>query len=137
MSVIQTCGYFAFFFILMRKYEYGDYFEGDMELDDDQLAAIPGMRNILKKHKYRWPHAIVPFVLSKDYTAEEKENILQALEEIEQVSCVKFLSRSNETDYVHCTSRKIPDVIHKWVVEVANSSLIWKKLNVLLVEVGQ
>lgn len=55
------------------EYEYGDYFEGDMELNDEQRAAIYGEKKVLNEHKYRWPHAIIPFILSKNYSAEEKK----------------------------------------------------------------
>lgn len=47
------------------KYEYGDYFEGDMELDEDQLAAIQGERNVMKNKEYRWPNAITQMVVSQ------------------------------------------------------------------------
>lgn len=135
MSVIRTCGTFAFILILMQmrdvipqpvdldfdpdlvytpptseecwepefnpgEFEYGEYFEGDMNLDADQLAAIHGERKMVNEEKYRWPNGIVPFVISENYTDEENDLIIFAFKSIEQVSCVKFLPRTNETDYV-------------------------------------
>lgn len=80
--------------------EYGKYFQGDMNLDDDQLADIFGERNAKRNESFRWKSAIVPFQISSDHDAEYTENILKAMKEMEKVSCVRFRQRSNETDYV-------------------------------------
>lgn len=80
--------------------EYGSKFEGDMDLNDDQLDEISNFRNAKSEHKYRWPNAIVAYNFSSNYTADENAWIVRAMEEIERVSCVRFVRRTNETDYV-------------------------------------
>lgn len=80
--------------------EYGSLFEGDMDLNDDQLAEIFHFRNAKTEEKYRWPNAIVTYKFSPNHTAEENEWIVRAMGEIEKVSCVRFVQRTNETDYV-------------------------------------
>lgn len=87
--------------ILMEsENEYGNFFEGDMDLDDDQLDLIFGGRNVQIEDNYRWPTATVPYVFSKKYSKENKSKVFEAMEGITNVSCVTFKLRSNETDYV-------------------------------------
>lgn len=85
---------------LENNVEYGDRFEGDMELTDEQLAAIFGDRNVMVGENYRWPNNKVPYVLSENHTTEQIDLILHAMREIENVSCVRFQKRGDETDYV-------------------------------------
>lgn len=80
--------------------EYGDRFEGDMELTDEQLASILGEENAITGDNYRWPNKKVSYVLSENHTTEQIDLILQAMRKIENVSCVRFQKRSDETDYV-------------------------------------
>lgn len=80
--------------------EYGEYFEGDMILNVEQLSLIYGERTALKDDKFRWPKAIVPFKFFHDHSLKYKENILKAMKIIEEVSCVRFRQQNNETDYV-------------------------------------
>lgn len=82
------------------EYEYGDFFEGDMDLSDEQLAEIYGDRNALIGANFRWPNATVPYKLSANHSLKQKEWILGAMAKIQNVSCVRFRQRINETDYV-------------------------------------
>lgn len=92
LSRIQTVG------------EYGDYFEGDMMLSEEQLEAIfSPARNGLISTKYRWPKKTVPYQLSMDHTKEQRDYIELALKTIESVSCVKFVRRTNQWNYVDVT----------------------------------
>ena len=81
--------------------EYGEYFEGDMQLNEEQMEALfSPARNGLVSTKYRWPNKTVPYKMSMDYTKEQSDYIELALKTIESVSCVKFVRRTNEEDYV-------------------------------------
>lgn len=85
---------------------YGDYFEGDMILSQEQLNAISwGVTplNGLIDTKYRWPNKTVPYLLTADHTKEQQNLIESALRSMESVSCVKFVRRTNENDYVEVT----------------------------------
>lgn len=77
-----------------------DYFEGDMLLSEYQMDDILQYRNVLANVSYRWPNGNVPYSLVEDFSIEEMTVIIQAMERIEMVSCVRFKERSNETDYV-------------------------------------
>lgn len=83
-----------------NEMEYGELFEGDMNLTDDQLAAILGERNVMAEEYYRWPNKTVPYALSEKHTEEQREFIVKAMKEIENHTCVTFKERSNEKDYV-------------------------------------
>lgn len=83
--------------------EYGNYFEGDMDLSDEQLDAILGYRNALIDEDLRWPNATVPYQFSAHHSAEQKKDIRNAMNTIENVSCVQFVPRTNQSDYVQFT----------------------------------
>lgn len=83
-----------------NEIEYGELFEGDMDLTDDQLAAIIGERNVINGDNYRWPNNTVPYVLSEKHTKEQHEFIVKAMKEIESHTCITFKERSNENDYL-------------------------------------
>lgn len=84
--------------------EYGEYFEGDMELTEKQVEAIfSPARNGIRDDWYRWPNKTVPYLLIDEHTKEQNDYIELALRKIESVSCVKFVRRTNEYDYVELT----------------------------------
>lgn len=117
----ENLWYFAIFFVFMRdavsqlivseeilkpdeilhsKYEYGNLFEGDMDLYDEKLAEISDERNVQREHKYKWPNAIVPYVFPGNYSLNQEQMVLEAMKTIEVVSCASFKPRSNGTDHV-------------------------------------
>lgn len=57
--------------------------------------------------KYRWPNKTVPYQFSMDHTSEQRNHIEMALKIIESVSCVKFIRRTNETDYIEITASSL------------------------------
>lgn len=65
--------------------ECGQYFQGDMDLDEDQLAEIFAVRIVLRNESYKWKNALVPFQLSSDHDVNFAERILKAMKEIETV----------------------------------------------------
>lgn len=76
-----------------------------MILNQDQLKAIASptsssLKNGLIDQKYRWPNKTVPYQLSSAHTKEQQDYIEEALRQLEAVSCVKFVRRTNETNYV-------------------------------------
>lgn len=82
--------------------EYGDHFEGDMILNDEQLDALTSnTRNGLVSHQYRWPNKTIPYRLSKNHSKVQHDYIQLALETLESVSCIRFVQHTNERDYIH------------------------------------
>lgn len=81
--------------------EYGDEFEGDMILSDEQLVEMfSPVRNGLIDKKYRWPNATVPYVMSSNYTKEQVEVIQSAFDWIQADSCIKFIERTDQDGYI-------------------------------------
>jgi len=86
--------------------EQGDYFEGDMILDNDQMEAIinPRGRNIIRQERYRWKNAQVYYEFEDVFNDAQKTQVFKALEAIEQNSCIKFLPKEAGTvDYIKIT----------------------------------
>ncbi|XP_075044746.1 embryonic protein UVS.2-like [Mixophyes fleayi] len=42
----------------------------------------------------------VPYVIASDYTADERELIIKSMEELMTMSCIRFVERETETDYI-------------------------------------
>jgi len=54
----------------------------------------------LSKLKYHWPNGEVPYVISADFSSEERAIIAQGITHIHDNSCVRFIARDGEEDYV-------------------------------------
>lgn len=75
--------------------ELGTYLEGDM--------LVPGIegRNGLVKTSSRWPKGVVPYVISNEFSSSSRNKILAAMGEYHKSTCIRFVPRSNEKDYVY------------------------------------
>ncbi|XP_055952443.1 astacin-like metalloprotease toxin 5 [Argiope bruennichi] len=68
-------------------------FEGDILLDsNDDRNAVP-------RDSQRWPGGVVPYMISPEL-AHLTEKIRTAMKHIEDNSCIRFVQRTNEEDYV-------------------------------------
>jgi len=87
--------------------ELSGQFEGDIILDPDQYDMIFGngaTRNGLINRQYRWPDNTVPYVLDQvNHTKVQADHIEKAFRHIESISCLKFVRRTDENDYVQLT----------------------------------
>jgi hypothetical protein len=74
--------------------ELGTYVEGDM--------LIPGVegRNGLVKTSSRWPNGVVPYVISSSISSTDRDVILRAMDVYKRDTCIRFVPRSSETDYI-------------------------------------
>ncbi|XP_025041121.1 astacin-like metalloendopeptidase isoform X1 [Pelodiscus sinensis] len=57
-----------------------------------------------------WPKSsnglvIIPFVISSSYSPEEKALIIEAIQEYETLTCIHFVDRTTETDYIHISPK--------------------------------
>lgn len=92
-------------------------FEGDIDLSRDQQDAIDvinnktstaqGMplrdveRNAIRRPSSLWPGGVVPYLFFENqHTETEKNIILKAMEEYHQWTCLRFVPRTNQRDYV-------------------------------------
>lgn len=90
-----------YFALLKIAGEFGNHFEGDMILSEDQIDEIVSPeRNGLISKNARWPNNVVRYQLSPNHTKQQHNIIENALKQIEKVSCIKFLPRTNQNAYV-------------------------------------
>lgn len=84
-----------------------------MILTPDQLFAIKsGLSSLngLIDTKYRWPNKTLAYILNAELTKEQQDYIGVALKTMESISCVKFVQRTNENDYVEVTVSHMIDI---------------------------
>ncbi|XP_040152821.1 zinc metalloproteinase nas-4 isoform X1 [Anopheles arabiensis] len=74
--------------------ELGSYVEGDMLIDR------PEGRNGLSNTATRWPNGVVPFVISGNFDAKGMQLIEQAINEYHTKTCIRFVPRMGEKNYV-------------------------------------
>lgn len=71
-----------------------DLFEGDI------LGIDPNAdRNAIPRDSQRWPGGVVPYIISPELN-NLKSRIQTAMKHIEDNSCVRFVPRTNQQDYV-------------------------------------
>jgi len=77
-------------------------YQGDMVLSEKQERVLKGMdRTGLVDVNMRWPDKVVPYVLSEVFNDAQIAHIEAALRELERVSCLTFVPRTEEVHYVH------------------------------------
>ncbi|GAB0087749.1 Metalloendopeptidase [Sergentomyia squamirostris] len=83
--------------------EKGEYYEGDMILSSKQITDLR-KRTGLVNTQYRWPNNTVPYQLSSEFTQSEADFIRTSLNRVEEVSCLKFISRNSfHNDFISVT----------------------------------
>ncbi|GBM40203.1 Astacin-like metalloprotease toxin 1 [Araneus ventricosus] len=70
-------------------------FEGDMlnEKPSNDRSAVP-------LDSQRWPGAEIPYVIDKYFTSTATEALKAGMEHISSKTCIKFVPRTNERDYI-------------------------------------
>lgn len=72
-----------------------------MRLTEEQKEILfSPAKNGLILTKFRWPNKTVPYTLPKSLSHPQKIQTELALRTLESVSCVKFVERTDESDYV-------------------------------------
>jgi len=76
-------------------------YQGDMVLSEKQERVLKGMdRTGLVDVNMRWPDRVIPYVISDVFNAAQVDYIERGLRELERVSCLTFVPRTNEVNYV-------------------------------------
>ncbi|KAJ7379140.1 hypothetical protein OS493_017638 [Desmophyllum pertusum] len=85
-------------------------FEGDMMLTEEQIKAaesgmdpinVDGERGLSAFSRHKWPGAIVPYTLHDSADSVWKRPaILSAMKEWEEKTCIKFVKRTTQKDYI-------------------------------------
>lgn len=86
--------------------EYSGQFEGDIILSPEQIGDLT-LRNGLSDEKYSWPNHTVVYEISADFDEERTDYIRKALDEMESVTCLKFIPRQNEESFIRVTVRNV------------------------------
>lgn len=86
-----------------------------MRLTEEQTEMLfSPAKNGLVSTKYRWPNKTLPYVLPKNLSIPQKIQTKLALKTLESVSCVKFVERTNEKDYVEVeVSQEMSLILHQ------------------------
>ncbi|KAL5278787.1 hypothetical protein ACFFRR_003419 [Megaselia abdita] len=79
--------------------ELGSYVEGDILFTEQRTG-----RNGLAKQTARWPNGIVPFVIEGNFNNRDMGIIEEAVMEYHRKTCIRFVPRSSETDYISLVS---------------------------------
>lgn len=83
-----------------------DKFQGDIILTKIQEEELFGFeRTGLVDVNYRWPNNTIPYELSTSFEQTRLDDIEEALRRIENVTCMKFVKRTDEVNYVYVSVR--------------------------------
>lgn len=84
--------------------EDGDHLEGDMVVtkEEENDLKIPSRNGTINK-KYRWPNGTIPYAMTSNHSKEQQNYIENSLKKIESISCIKFVRRTNQKDYIQIT----------------------------------
>lgn len=83
-----------------------DKFQGDIILTKKQEEELFGLhRTGLVNENYRWPNNTVVYEISTAFAPDRIESIELGLRRIEEVTCIRFVRRTNEVNYVYVTVR--------------------------------
>ncbi|XP_055377863.1 hatching enzyme 1.2-like [Condylostylus longicornis] len=74
--------------------EIGSYFEGDI-----LKPAVRG-RNGMLDEVYRWPDGTVPYEIRGSFSKNDLNLISSAFNEYHKQTCIRFVPKSNEKDYI-------------------------------------
>lgn len=84
--------------------ELNDKFQGDIILTKQQEEELFGLsRTGLVNENYRWPNNTVFYEISPDFTQDRVDSIELGLRRIEEVTCIRFVKRTDEINYVYVT----------------------------------
>uniref|UniRef100_A0A1I8Q5F0 Metalloendopeptidase n=1 Tax=Stomoxys calcitrans TaxID=35570 RepID=A0A1I8Q5F0_STOCA len=80
--------------------ELGSYLEGDILVPKQGVI----MKNGLTTQSSRWPQGIVPFEIRGNFNAKDMAVIEHAIDEYHSRTCIRFVPRTSETDYISIVS---------------------------------
>lgn len=102
VAIIESGNY------LQNIEELSGQFEGDMVLTAEQKRMLTGLdRTGLIDTSYRWPNNTVPYILSDIFSQEQRDYIELGMREIEAVSCLLFVPRTTEENFVSVEVSKV------------------------------
>nr|XP_053630348.1 zinc metalloproteinase nas-4-like [Cherax quadricarinatus] len=88
---IAASGYFEGDIMVSSEEELSQIIQGDPQR---QLSAISNSQKV-------WPNAVIPYVISNEFTSSERSTIGMAIGEYHSRTCLRFVPRTTHVDYVH------------------------------------
>ncbi|CAL4170425.1 unnamed protein product, partial [Meganyctiphanes norvegica] len=67
----------------------------------DEIMHTNLFRNAIRDSYYRWPNAIIPYDISASYDKRERATIALAMKSFHEKTCIRFVPRTIEKDYIH------------------------------------
>ncbi|CAL4058831.1 unnamed protein product, partial [Meganyctiphanes norvegica] len=87
--------------------ESGEY-QGDIKLTPKQRAHMGKGRiatwALTDVNSGLWPNGIIPYTIDSVFTERERQVIARAIEEFHDRTCLRFVGRTSQTDYIHIIS---------------------------------
>ncbi|XP_034662822.1 high choriolytic enzyme 1 [Drosophila subobscura] len=80
--------------------ELGSYLEGDILVPQSDLI----MKNGLPTQSSRWPQGVVPYEIRGNFNARDRATIENAIAEYHRRTCIRFVQRSSQRDYISIVS---------------------------------
>ncbi|XP_067629209.1 hatching enzyme 1.2 [Eurosta solidaginis] len=77
--------------------ELGSYLEGDILVPIRNNASV---KNGIASESSRWPNGVVPFEIRGNFNARDMATIEEAIEQYHRRTCIRFVPRRSESDYV-------------------------------------
>ncbi|CAG9807142.1 unnamed protein product [Chironomus riparius] len=116
-NILQSDNMTAEFLIYQdgfKNLEDGEYFQGDMVMNEEQLNTINdtsdlSLRTGIINERFRWPKdvhgdVIVPFKISSDFDWIDRARIKLAMYDIEKYSCIVFKQQTDQQNFINITS---------------------------------
>ncbi|GAV09067.1 hypothetical protein RvY_18665 [Ramazzottius varieornatus] len=101
-------------------------FEGDIAGIDlnigDRAQAAFALQNAIVDKNLRWKNGMVPYKISESFTTEQKRIIQDALRDIMAKTCIVFVPRRSEADYISFVNRGLG--CSSYVARVGGEQLI-------------
>ncbi|XP_065574210.1 zinc metalloproteinase nas-15-like isoform X2 [Artemia franciscana] len=81
--------------------EMAGLFEGDIAGVDKNDLQKSLMKNAIRDTRLRWEGGKIPYVISSSFTQYERSVIARAFREYQNKTCIRFVPRRNERDYIN------------------------------------
>ncbi|KAG8192042.1 hypothetical protein JTE90_025308 [Oedothorax gibbosus] len=80
--------------------KYVDPLETSGEFEGDIILETAQDKNAVRNENLKWPGGIVPYTIARDFGKKGRQEIKRAVNEFARHSCVKFVPRTDQRDYL-------------------------------------
>lgn len=74
--------------------------QGDIAVSANELRRSRLKRAATAYNKRLWRDGVIPFIIDESYTGDQKATIIQAMHHWENLTCLSFVHRTTEKDYI-------------------------------------